>query len=88
MTEMLQLSDKDFKAGIIKMIKINKHFQTQWENEKKKNSLSKDKENPSKETEGINKNKMETLELKNLLIERIDLRMEETEKRTGYWKTI
>ena len=55
---------------------------------KKKNSLSKDKENPSKETEGINKNKMETLELKNLLIERIDLRMEETEKRTGYWKTI
>ena len=38
MTEMLQLSDKDFKAGIIKMIKTNKHFQTQWENEKKKQS--------------------------------------------------
>lgn len=50
---------------------------------KTKNSLSKEKENPSKETEGINKNKMETLELKNLLIERIDLGMEETEKRTG-----
>ena len=50
MTEMLQLSDKDFKAGIIKMIKINKHFQTQWENEKKKTKtvLAKTKKIPAK----------------------------------------
>lgn len=77
-TEMLQLSDKDFKAAIIKM--FNKHLQTvgKW-----KNRLGKEKENLSEETEGVNKNQIETLELKNLLLERIDLWMKETEKRTG-----
>ena len=53
---MLQLSDKDFKAAIIKM--FNKHLQTvgKW-----KNRLGKEKENLSEETEGVNKNQIETL---------------------------
>ena len=67
---MLQLSDKDFKAAIIKI--FNKHLQTHLKHEKI-DSLSKEKENLSKETEDINKNQMEILELKNILNERMDV---------------
>lgn len=59
MTEMLELSDKGLKAAIIKMLQGT--VMNRLETNKKLESLI-------KETEDIEKNHMEILELKNMIL--------------------